>query len=125
LLFRLFEQRLQQDVAVLVHFKEKILPVKITDIALFYIESDVTHLVTLDRKEHIVIKTMDELQKIAGEGFYRVNRKFLVNRHAIRDASQYFHRKLLINLTIPIVPGEPITVSKVKAAHFLNWLSGV
>lgn len=123
-LSRLFEQRNQSDAAVLVYFHEKILPVRIADIALFYIENDITQLITFNRERHCVTKSLEELEKIAGNSFYRANRKFLVNRKAVKDASQYFHRKLLVNLHIEIKTTEPITVSKVKAAHFLNWLSG-
>lgn len=124
-LSRLFEQRTQNDSAVLVYFQEKIFPVKIADIALFYIENDITQLVTFSRERHCVTKSLEELEKMTGNGFYRVNRKYLVNRKAVKDASQYFHRKLLVNLTIETNLTEPITVSKVKAVNFLNWLSGV
>jgi two-component system, LytTR family, response regulator LytT len=123
-LSRLFEQRTQNDQAILVHFKEKIVPVKVSEIAFFYIENDITHLVTLARERHCVTKSLEELEKVTGNSFYRANRKYLVNRKAIKDAAQYFHRKLLINLCIDVNISEPITVSKVKAVHFLNWLSG-
>jgi two-component system, LytTR family, response regulator LytT len=123
-LTRLFEQRTQTDAALLVYFKEKIVPVKFADIALFYIENEITHLITFDRDRYCVTKPMDELEKSAGKNFYRLNRKHLVNRNAVKDASQYFHRKLLINLSVPVDIADPITVSKEKAAHFLNWLSG-
>ena len=54
--------------------------------------------------------------------FYRANRQFLVNRAAIQDASQYFNRKLLLNLTFKFK--EKITIGKVKVTDFLNWLAG-
>jgi two-component system, LytTR family, response regulator LytT len=124
-LTRLFEQRAPADAAILVYFKEKIVPVKFADIALFYIENEITHLITFNRDRYCVTKPMDELERSAGKNFYRLNRKHLVNRNAVKDATQYFHRKLLINLSVQAeVPG-PITVSKEKAAHFLNWLSGI
>lgn len=120
-----FENRKNpQDASVLIYIKDKILPVKIVDIALFYIENEITHLVTFNQKIHSINKTLEELEKITGGNFYRANRTFLINRKAIRDASQYFHRKLVINLSIPFTAGEAITVSKVKVTGFLNWLSG-
>jgi DNA-binding LytR/AlgR family response regulator len=121
----LFENRKnQQDASVLIYIKDKIVPVKINDIALFYIENEITHLFTFKQNTHSINKTLDELEKLTGSSFYRVNRKFLINRKAIKDASQYFHRKLLVNLSIPFTPIEQITVSKVKVTDFLNWLSG-
>lgn len=123
-LSRLFAPRIDNDAAVLVYFQEKIVPVKIADIALFYIENDITHLVSFNRERHCITKSLEELEKLAGNSFYRVNRKFLISRKAVKNASQYFHRKLLINLNIGTTITEPITVSKVKAPHFLNWLAG-
>lgn len=118
------KERPAQEAAVLVHFKEKILPIKTEEIALFYFENDMTRLVTFDQKVYPVSKTLEEIQKLAGDNFYRVNRQVLINRKSIKDASHYFHRKLVINLTIPFVYKEPITVSKLKVTHFLHWLSG-
>jgi DNA-binding LytR/AlgR family response regulator len=84
--------------AILVHFKEKILPVKIGDIALFHLHNEVVRLMGFDGKSFLVNKSLEELELLAGAGFYRVNRQFLVNRLAIKDVSQYFGRKLLVNL---------------------------
>jgi len=38
-----------KSASILVHYKDKILPVKLGDIALFYIENEVTHLLTFVR----------------------------------------------------------------------------
>ena len=123
----LFQHKSQppSDTAVLIYFKEKIFPVRTTDIAIFYIEKELTHLVTFDNKKYCVNQPLEDLEKIAGVNFYRANRKFLINRKAIKDASQFAHRKLLVNLSIPITPCDQITVSKTKVTEFLKWLSGI
>ncbi len=113
----------KQDASVLVYIKDKIIPVKTNDIALFYIQNETIHFITFSQKTYTVNKTLDELETITGNYFYRANRQYLINRKAIKDASQYFHRKLVVNLSIPYAANEPITVSKVKATEFLNWLS--
>jgi two-component system response regulator LytT len=112
-----------QDASVLVYIKEKIIPVQLADIAFFYIENEITHLVSFDQKTYFINKTLEELEKITGSDFYRANRKFLINRKAIKDVSHYLHRKLLINLTISVSTIESITVSKEKVTPFLHWLS--
>lgn len=114
----------KQDTSVLVYIKDKIVPVKTNDIALFYIENEITHFITFNQNTYTVSKTLEELETITGINFVRANRQYLINRKAIKDASQYFHRKLVINLSIPFTVNEPITVSKVKVTKFLNWLSG-
>ncbi len=85
----------QQDASFLVYVRDKIIPVKNTDIALFYIENEITHLITFNQKTQSVNKTLEELEKITGSSFYRTNRKFLINRNAIKDTFQYFHRNYL------------------------------
>ncbi len=115
-------RRNQTQVSVLVYHKDNIIPVKLDDIALFYIDHEVTRLITLDQKEYYLNKTLEELEKIAGSDFYRANRQFLINRNAVLNASQYFSRKLSVHLIIPFK--EKIIVSKEKSRNFLNWLSG-
>jgi two-component system response regulator LytT len=111
----------KKQTAMLVYYKDKILPVKIEDIALFHLQNDVTYLVTFNKQQYFINETLEEAEKIAGNNFYRVNRQYLVNRKAINDISKYFGRKLLLNLNISFA--EKITVSKLRVNHFLAWLS--
>ena len=111
----------QKQGSVLVYHKDKILPVKLQDIALFYIEHEMTFLITFGQKNFTISKSLEELEEITGNSFYRANRQYLINRRAIKEASQYFARKLSITLSVPF--GETITISKVKVPDFLNWLS--
>lgn len=120
----LFERKQQQEISILVYVKDKIVPIKLSEIACFYIENDLSYLATFNGKSHAINKSLDELEKISGSNFYRANRKWLIHRNAIKEASHYFHRKLLIHLSVPITIDESITVSKVKATSFLTWLSG-
>ena len=121
-ILQLFENRKnQKQGSVLVYHKDKILPIKLQDIALFYLEHEITYIITFRQKTFTISKSLEELEEIAGNSFYRANRQYLINRKAIKEASQYFARKLSIALSIPF--SETITVSKVKVPDFLNWLS--
>ena len=98
-ILKLFEiQKNQKLGSVLVYHKDKIFPVRLDNIAIFYIENETTYLITFDNTKHSISKTLEELEKITSTSFYRVNRQNLINRKAIREASQYFARKLSINL---------------------------
>lgn len=112
---------LKRQSAVLVHYKDKILPIKLEDIAIFYLRNDITRLITFTKEEYLINETLEEAERLAGSRFYRVNRQCLVNRMAVKDVSKYFGRKLLVNLAIPF--NDKVTVSKVKASHFLDWLA--
>jgi DNA-binding LytR/AlgR family response regulator len=107
--------------AVLVHYKDRILPVKMADIAMFYLEKELVRLLGFDGKTYLVSRTLEELERLAGPGFYRVNRQYLVNRSAVKDMSQYFGRRLLLHILVPF-PGK-ITVARQKVPVFLEWLS--
>lgn len=108
--------------AVLVYYQEKIMPVSLEDIALVYLQDEVLRIVLFNKQQYVVGKKLEELEKMAGPLFFRVNRQFLVNREAIRDVSQDAGRRLLVNLRIPF--GEPVMVGRLKTGVFLDWLAG-
>lgn len=121
-ILQLFENRkTQKKGSLLVYQKDKILPVRLDDVALFYIENEIIYILTFDQKSFTTNKTLDELEKMAGADFYRANRQYLVHRKAIKEAAQYFARSLSVSLTIPFK--ETIKVNKVKVSDFLHWLS--
>ena len=107
--------------SILVYHKDKIFPVKFDDIALFYLETEITYLLTFDNNKHTINKTLEEIERLAPNYFYRANRQHLLNSKAIRDVSQYFYRKLSITLKVPYP--QKIIISKEKSTSFLNWLS--
>ena len=107
---------------VLVYHKEKIVPVNVSDIAFLYLKDDGVILMTFAKQQYTVHKTLEEIEKIAGTAFYRVNRQCLVNREAIRDVSQDLGRRLLVNLRVPCE--EKVTVGRAKVKDFLEWLAG-
>lgn len=109
-----------KSASILVHHKDKIIPVKFSDVALFYIENGIVNIFTTDKKTYSANKTMEELEQTAGKKFFRINRQCLLNRKVVINASYYFSRKLSINITIPFK--ETLTVSKEKMPQFLKWL---
>lgn len=119
----LFTNRPQQKAfSILVTLKDKIIPIKMEHIALFYIKHEETCLFTFDDKMYGVNKKMEELERMCGDDFFRVNRQCLLNRAAVKDAAHFFSRKLIINLSVPFK--ETITISKEKTPQFLDWLAG-
>jgi len=120
-IMKLFENR-DNPTSILVNYKDKILPIKLKDAAVFYLDGDLVHMVTFDKKTYFPGKTLEELERIVGKNFYRANRQCLVNREAVVDVSNQLGRKLWVNVSIPLK--ESITVSREKVPHFLKWLSG-
>ncbi|MET3875380.1 LytTR family DNA-binding domain-containing protein [Chitinophaga sp. OAE865] len=77
------------------------LPISFDKIALFYLENEINHLYTHSGKIYSIPENLEELERQVSSTFFRVNRQFLVNRNAIRDATEHFPRKLKVNLKFP------------------------
>ncbi|HTG56678.1 MAG TPA: LytTR family DNA-binding domain-containing protein, partial [Niabella sp.] len=107
--------------SILVKFGEKIKPVKIKDIAYIKTEHKWVQLVTFHNEVYSYNKTLEDMEHLCGQCFYRVNRQVLLNRDAIDEVLQTYSRKLLLQLRIGNAP--TLEINKSKMSHFLNWLS--
>jgi DNA-binding LytR/AlgR family response regulator len=107
---------------VLVYHKEKIIPIPIHEIALFYIDEKVLRLVDNKSNHFMINYKMEELEKIGGNQFYRANRQYLINRSFIKEVNTYTNRKQKVILTISF--NQEILISKEKTTSFLDWIKG-
>ena len=107
--------------SVIMQQGDKIIPLEGDKIALFYIEDNVVFAYTFDQKKYLLSQKLDVLEHTFSPIFFRANRQFLINRKAIKDASHYFNRKIVVNLTLPY--DEQIIVGKLKVTSFLDWLA--
>ncbi|WP_181303978.1 LytTR family DNA-binding domain-containing protein [Rufibacter sp. XAAS-G3-1] len=121
LLQLLDNRQVQKPSTVLVFQRDKIIPLPIDQIAVCYSQNLVTHVITFGQKKFTLHQTMEEMEALCGNQFFRANRQFLLHHKAIKEASQYLGRKLSVTLTIPFQ--EEIIVSKAKSPLFLNWLA--
>ena len=105
----------------LVFKNNKYVTIQTDNIAFFYIKNDTPTIMSFDKLEYQVTQSLDEVHKLlAPSQFFRLNRQYLVNFSAIREAEHYFSRKLIVKLTIPTE--EKLLVGKDKATSFLSWL---
>lgn len=106
---------------LLVHFQDKIIPLKTEQIA--YIQYDLgnVYVITFDNKKYVNNKTLDEFETILHpDEFYRANRQFIVNKNAIKTIESYFSRRMVLKLTVPT--SEAIIISKTKSPQILRWV---
>ncbi|MCC9166648.1 LytR/AlgR family response regulator transcription factor [Pontibacter harenae] len=121
-IYDLLESKIaQKRSSILVYQRDKIIPLPVAEIAVCYVESQLTRALCFDQRSFVVSHTLDELEATLGTQFFRANRQHLVNHKAVKEASQYFGRKLYIALTIPFQ--EDMIVSKAKSPVFLDWLA--
>lgn len=102
---------------------DKLLPVSIDMIQLFYIKDCQVKAVLTDGMEYNFSLTLDELVDCLNPNlFFRVNRQFLISREAIKDIDLWFNSRLSINLRHSRMT-DKILVSKARVAEFKEWFS--
>lgn len=108
----------------LIPHKERLIPVSAAEIAFFQIAEGVVTATRFDKRQlQMEEKSLEELSGVLDPvRFYRVNRRFLVSREAIREIEYYFNGRLFVRL-LP-EPGEKILISKAKAGSFKEWMGG-
>lgn len=92
-------------------------------ISLFYAEGRDVYLVTTQNRKFIVDYTLETLEDLLNPTvFYRVNRTFILNIHAIKDVMMYSNSRLKISLTQEF--DKEIIVSREKVNPFKEWFDG-
>jgi len=102
---------------------EHIKSVSIEKIAYFFAEGRTLFLFTLKGRKFIVDYTLEELENLLNpEMFFRVNRSFVMNIHAITDVVVFSNSRLKV--ITEIASPKEIIVSREKVAAFKDWFDG-
>ena len=91
------------------------------DIAYFYTINRVTFAVSFGNREHAIDFTLEKLEEqLDPTQFFRANRSQIINLDAIGRFEAFFGGKLNLKLIPPFK--ETITISRLKATEFKNWI---
>ncbi|WP_121809284.1 LytR/AlgR family response regulator transcription factor [Mucilaginibacter kameinonensis] len=91
------------------------------NIAFFYIRNNAVSMVCFDKQEYVLSQSLDQITgSVSPDQFFRVNRQYLINFKAIKEAELYFMRKLHIRLVIETP--EKLLINKEKSPFFLSWM---
>ena len=108
----------------LVHVKDKIIPLKVSDICYFYTFDEKVTAHTADGEKYPIAKTLESLQEqLPDNDFFRANRQFIVARKAVKDISVWFGSRLALNLSVETP--ERIVISKARVPEFKRWMTSV
>jgi two-component system, LytTR family, response regulator LytT len=108
--------------ALLVAYKDKLIPLATKDIAYFYTEYKIVNAVTFSDAKYVIDDTLEKIsQQLAPNDFFRINRQYIISRNAIQDATIWFSGRLALNLTVPTP--ERLYVSRSNISEFKLWLS--
>lgn len=108
----------------LVSFKEKLIPVPVSDFAWFEIKNAVVIGARFDKTAVVLEdRSLDELAiMVDPRQFYRANRQYLINKRAVKEIVHYFNGKL--KAAMHPSPSEPVIISREKATAFKHWIIG-
>ena len=105
----------------LVPYRDKLIPLSISEISLFTIQEEGVQLYTSDGRNYHLNQTLDKIEMNTDPYlFYRANRQHLIAFSSIREIEHASDRKLLVKHSVK--NKEPIIISKAKASNFLRWM---
>ena len=106
----------------LVHFRDKIIPLKAEDIAFVHTFEERVTAYCHNGDKFLLDLTLEALQsKLSSKEFFRANRQFIISRKAVKELGVWFGSRLTVNLTI--ATPERIVVPKAKVHDFKAWLT--
>lgn len=110
-----------QSTTILIFRGDKIIPIEIEKIAILCIDNAIVYAFSFEGQKLSTNYKLDDLEQKLSPQFFRANRQFLINRKAVKEASQSFHRKLEVHFHVPF--SETVFVGKEKVSVFLDWLT--
>lgn len=99
----------------------RMVSVPVETIAFFYTRERLQYIKTLNGKELLLDKTLDEIESgLDPSKFFRANRQFILSYPSIKKTQAWLNGKLKVG--IEPVPYEEIIISRLRAADFKKWL---
>lgn len=104
----------------LVRYRDKLLPIKSSEFAYFFIESGLVFGQLFDGRKFILDFKLEDLEnQLDPHDFVRANRQFILSRESIFEIEPYINSRVLVK-TSPKSPYEAI-ISKEKVTAFKKW----
>lgn len=95
--------------------------INVDEIECFYSENKGTYAHTLNGRNYLLDTTLEKLeQELSPKIFFRINRKFFVNIHAIKDIISYTNSRLEIKLNN--YQEDQVIVARERVKDFKYWL---
>lgn len=106
---------------ILIPYKDKLLPVSLSEIACFYTTDKNTFVFLKNGMKYPYGKTLDQIYSTLNpHDFFRANKQFIVSRNSVSNITIWFDSRLLVSLEVDTP--ERIYVSKNRASEFKAWM---
>jgi len=107
----------------LVNHRDKLLSINDTSIAYFYATGKHLFIYTDSGSNYLYNSNLKDLiNKLNPDIFFKINRKYIINRLHIQEIIKHSSQKIEILLNVAIPDTEPIILSKKEINNFKNWL---
>ena len=106
---------------LIVRINDRIVPVRIDEIAYFYSEEKSNFLCTFANKRYIVDSSLDIIAEELPDSFFRISRGCIVSIKAIQSIVKQANGRMLV--VADPAAGFEMTVSRARAEDFLSWIS--
>ncbi|AKK71507.1 LytTR family transcriptional regulator [Chryseobacterium gallinarum] len=91
--------------------------------AYFFASGKYLFLTTMDNQTYIYDDTIkDIIQKLNPQVFFKVNRKFIINKEAIAEIIKHSSQKVELKLSPKPEVSDEVFISKMQITECLNWL---
>ncbi len=95
--------------------------INIDEIECFYSENKGTYLHTKGGRNYLIDMTLEQLEgELEPHTFFRINRKFFINIHAIKDMISYTNSRIQIKLNS--YNEQEVIVARERVKDFKDWL---
>lgn len=104
----------------LVKYRDKLLPIKTSEFAYFFIENGLVFGQLHDGKKHVMDFKLEDLEsQLDPVEFVRANRQFILSRESIVEIESHFNSR--VNVRVHPAASFPIIISKEKVTLFKKW----
>lgn len=107
----------------LVNHRDKLISINDTAITFFFATGKHLFIFTDSGNSYLYNNNLKDLiSKLDPNLFFKVNRKYIINRNHIKDIVKHNSQKIELLLNVSIPDTEPIILSKKEINNFKNWL---